>query len=257
MRGPTKVPLRLLAFVLAFGLAFGVQPVFAQETPSPELTSTSSEEPAPEITDSIDNLAFAVNTKDDSSLVKFAFDVRAVMDGVVDETNAAVAVASCEDCLTVAVAIQVVLIVGDADTVTPENAALAVNYECTSCQTLASAYQFVFSVDEDVQFNPGILQSLGRYEHTVAKLLNDLEDGDIDLVTFQASLDVLMDEFEAVIRKAITGSDDDVDDETAPDGASDDDDPDEAEPTGSPTPLASESPMPQATDTEPSPTPSN
>ena len=80
-----------------------------------------------------DNAAVAVNQKDGSSLFKFAFDIRRVMNGVVDQGNAAVAYSSCEECQTVAVAIQLILIMSDPDVVSPENLALAINYECTLC----------------------------------------------------------------------------------------------------------------------------
>ena len=90
-----------------------------------------------------DNVAQAVNQKDGSSVFDFAFEVRRVSSGVVDQTNAAVAYANCESCQTVAIAVQIVLVSGGADTITPTNVAIAINEECVSCQTLALAYQFV------------------------------------------------------------------------------------------------------------------
>jgi hypothetical protein len=42
-----------------------------------------------------DNAAVAINTKDGSSLFKFAFSIKKVLGEVVDNTNAAVAYASC------------------------------------------------------------------------------------------------------------------------------------------------------------------
>ena len=86
----------------------------------------------------------AVNQKDGSSVFDFAFEVRRVSSGVVDQTNAAVAYANCESCQTVAIAVQIVLVSGGADTITPTNVAIAINESCISCQTLALAYQFVF-----------------------------------------------------------------------------------------------------------------
>ena len=68
-----------------------------------------------------DNSAVAVNTKDGTNLFKFAFDIRRVMGDVVENQNAAVAYANCEDCQTVAVAIQIVLVFSDPSVVTPEN----------------------------------------------------------------------------------------------------------------------------------------
>ena len=70
-----------------------------------------------------DNTAVAVNTKDGSSIFKVAFAIRHVMSDVVDQSNAAVAVSSCTDCQTVAVAIEIVLVESNASTVEPKNVA--------------------------------------------------------------------------------------------------------------------------------------
>ena len=85
------------------------------------------------------NAAVAINTKDGSSLFKFAFAVRHVLNGVVDEQNGAAAYASCTSCQTTAIAIEIVLVEGPATTVAPVNVALAVNQGCTLCDTFASA----------------------------------------------------------------------------------------------------------------------
>ena len=90
-----------------------------------------------------DNTAIAINTKDGSSLFRFAFSVHRTVNEVIEETNIAISYASCEGCQTVAVAIQIVIVSSDPDAIVPENVALAINQECTSCDTMASAYQFV------------------------------------------------------------------------------------------------------------------
>ena len=96
-----------------------------------------------------DNTAVAINTKDGKSVFKLAFSVKKVT-GDVDATNTAVAVSSCTDCRTVAVAIQVVL-VSEIDSATPENVAVAINYQCTECETLARAFQFVYGDGEELE----------------------------------------------------------------------------------------------------------
>ena len=97
-----------------------------------------------------DNTAVATNTKDGKSVFKLAFSVKKVT-GDVDATNTAVAFSSCTDCRTVAVAIQVVL-VSEVDSATPENVAIAINYDCTECETLARAFQFVYGDGEELEF---------------------------------------------------------------------------------------------------------
>ena len=62
--------------------------------------------------------------------------------------NEAHAYASCSNCVTVAVAFQVVLIMDDAQVVVPQNLSVAANYECYRCITAAIASQLVLSVEE-------------------------------------------------------------------------------------------------------------
>ncbi|MET3706544.1 hypothetical protein ABIB17_001160 [Arthrobacter sp. UYEF6] len=65
----------------------------------------------------------------------------------VDTTNEAYAFASCADCAAVAVGFQVVLIVGQADVIVPENLSAAANYNCLRCLTYAVASQLVLTLD--------------------------------------------------------------------------------------------------------------
>lgn len=117
-----------------------------------------------------DNVAVAVNTKDGTSIFKLAFSIKHVMGDVVDESNAAVAYASCDSCRTVAVAIQIVLVSGDPSVVTPENVSIAINEGCTTCETLASAVQYVLGVgDGPVHLSADALRAL-------TELRNDLRD---------------------------------------------------------------------------------
>lgn len=95
-----------------------------------------------------DNSAVAINTKDESSLFKFAFSIKKVLGEVVDNQNAAVAYASCESCQTTAIAIQIVLVSGSPSTVVPENYAISINQNCTLCNTFSAAFQFVIGVDD-------------------------------------------------------------------------------------------------------------
>ncbi|HJQ43525.1 MAG TPA: hypothetical protein VJ831_10605, partial [Jatrophihabitantaceae bacterium] len=53
------------------------------------------------------------------------------------------------DCTTVAISFQVVLVVGQADVVVPQNLSGALNYNCLDCVTGALAMQLVVSVPEN------------------------------------------------------------------------------------------------------------
>jgi hypothetical protein len=100
-----------------------------------------------------DDSAVAINEEDGTSIFKLAFHIRRITDEVVDPTNLALAYSSCENCRTVAISIQVVLVASDPRIVAPENLALAVNFECTMCETFASAYQFVLGTGDDFHFS--------------------------------------------------------------------------------------------------------
>jgi putative peptide zinc metalloprotease protein len=95
-----------------------------------------------------DSQALAVNTQDGSVVYDVAFALVWAEDGEpVDTTNEAYAFASCTDCAAVAVGFQVVLIVGQADVVVPENLSAAANYNCVRCLTYALASQLVLTLD--------------------------------------------------------------------------------------------------------------
>ncbi len=95
-----------------------------------------------------DNQALAVNTTDNTTRYSVAFAlVWADGDTPLENTNEAYAVASCTKCSAVAVAFQVVLVVGETDAVAPVNISVAANYECTSCLTYSLAVQLFVTLD--------------------------------------------------------------------------------------------------------------
>jgi putative peptide zinc metalloprotease protein len=93
-----------------------------------------------------DNQALAVNTEDGSVRYDVSFALVWADEDAVLNTNEAYALASCRDCRTVAVAFQVVLVMGSVDVVVPQNLSAAVNYACLECVTYALATQLVVSV---------------------------------------------------------------------------------------------------------------
>jgi putative peptide zinc metalloprotease protein len=122
------LPMRRLS--TAFVLVFALFALLAGTAPATSLAQ--------------DNTAVAINTTDDSSLFELAFSIKEVGGEVVDQTNAAVAYSSCQECQTVAIAIQVLIVTAESPgVVMPTNLAVAVNENCDTCTTMALAYQFV------------------------------------------------------------------------------------------------------------------
>jgi putative peptide zinc metalloprotease protein len=105
-----------------------------------------------------DNQAVAINYGDGTSVFSASFSLVWVLDGVADNENSAWALASCRFCSTTALAWQLVLIVGDAEVVVPQNAAVALNAMCDGCVTQALARQLIITLSEPP--SPTILAAL-------------------------------------------------------------------------------------------------
>jgi putative peptide zinc metalloprotease protein len=146
-----------------------------------------------------DTAAIAVNTKDDSSIFKLAFAIKRVAGDVVDNSNAAVSAASCTNCRTVAISIQIVLVTDNPTTETPQNLALALNENCTSCETLAIAYQFVFPTNGPVRFTQA-----GRKEiHDILKELRALRESTDPFDKVDAQVKALMQKLADVLKNEL------------------------------------------------------
>jgi putative peptide zinc metalloprotease protein len=143
-----------------------------------------------------DTAAVAVNTKDGSSIFRLAFAIKRAAGDVVDNGNAAVAFASCTDCRTVAISIQVVLITGDPEVVTPQNIAIAMNVNCTLCETFASAFQYVLTTDGQVHFSPDGNREIAE----IRRELHALRNEELPLDQLQARIHSLMVRLADVIR---------------------------------------------------------
>jgi putative peptide zinc metalloprotease protein len=93
-----------------------------------------------------DNQTLAVNTRNGTVVYDVAFAlVWADRDAVLNK-NEAYAFASCTACRATAISFQVVLILGNAHVVVPQNISAAVNYDCLACVTQALAVQLVLSL---------------------------------------------------------------------------------------------------------------
>ena len=134
-----------------------------------------------------DTAVVALNTRDDANIFRFAFMVKRTMQDVVDNDNAAVAVASCTECQTVAASFQIVLILSDPSIVTTDNLALAMNIDCSFCATLASAYQFVMTTGGQVRFTDEGNRELAA----IRQALQALRRSDLSIAEIQAKLDEL------------------------------------------------------------------
>jgi putative peptide zinc metalloprotease protein len=122
----------------------GTAPPAPQPSATPGATPTPAPDPTPAPTG--DNAAVATNTQDGALVFRLAFALQFIEDGVIDQSNTAIAQASCQACRTIAIAVQVLIATGDVHLVAPTNLAVALNEQCPSCATLAYAYQLVLAL---------------------------------------------------------------------------------------------------------------
>ena len=143
------------------------------------------------------NQALAVNTTDGSVTYSVAFALVWAEDGEpVDTRNEAYAFASCTGCAAVAVGFQVVLVVGQADVVVPENLSAAANYNCLECLTYALASQLVLTLDGPLT-DEG-MASLQALWAEIAEYGRNIHN--VPLSEIQARLDAYKEQITAIIK---------------------------------------------------------
>jgi hypothetical protein len=146
-----------------------------------------------------DNFAVVVNTHDGLDLFRVAFKIVRTTQDVVDQSNAAVAANSCEDCSSTAIALQVVLIFSDPSEVTTTNLALAYNELCSACMAIAEAYQWVLTTGGVVHFTTEGNQRLAE----IYRRLHRLRNAGLTLEQLQAELDEISAEIADVLATEI------------------------------------------------------
>jgi len=189
--------------VAAGGLAFaeGDVPLLSSSSDGASTaTTTNSTSTVPTAPGaSTDNVAVASNSTDGRNVFALSLKIVQTDASTVDATNAAVAVASCADCQTVAIAVEGVLVIGNPDTFDPTNIALAINSECTNCRTLASAYQSVVQYDTRVR-----ITGAGRQEiAAIRQDLNSLRNSGLDILAIQKRVNDDAGRFLAVLQNEV------------------------------------------------------
>jgi hypothetical protein len=116
----------------------------------------------------------------------------------VTPVNIAEAHARCTACQTIAVALQVVLYQSGAPVIAPVNRAVALNTSCNQCFTIARAIQYVIPVD-DLDNVPHELNLLvDRVDQETDYLQHIRELNDDNIAEVQSHLDQLQADFAAL-----------------------------------------------------------
>ena len=174
-------------------------------TPSPTVSAepTATAEPLaqPGEGDPV-NEARALNDTDHSRLFELAFDIQRIRGtDRLEHTNIAQAVASCEACRTIAIAVQVVIVMAtDVDYAVPINYAESLNVACTGgCETLAYAWQLILMTAGEVEFTQDALRKIADIERRLA----ELENSDLPVTDIEAAADELMDELRDTVMNGL------------------------------------------------------
>lgn len=153
-----------------------------------------------------DSAAVAVNTKDDAEKVKLSFKVQKTHTDPADPTNAAVAYSSCENCRTIAISIQAVIVTEDPSVISPTNIAIAVNDNCSLCETYADARQHVITTDGPAKFSAEGKDRIKAIREEVKTLKQQEKNGDIPFDELKSRVDALSAELADVLADEFRAS---------------------------------------------------
>ena len=143
------------------------------------------------------NQALAVNTTDGSVAYSVAFALVWAEDGEpVTTTNEAYAFANCTGCAAVAIGFQVVLIVGQTHVIVPQNLSAAANYNCLDCLTYALASQLVLTLDGPL--DAAGRQQLEALWAQIAEYGRHIQD--VPLSEIQATLNGYKEQITAIVK---------------------------------------------------------
>lgn len=137
------------------------------------------------------NIVKVQNKTDNRLRVRGRIQVGHIPGDTAEPENGAFAYAACTDCATFAIALQIALISRTASTITPQNAAVAVNVECSNCYTVARAVQFVVQVDDPTQTPDTVKDLIAQMQRE----LKDAQDKDATVEQTEARVNAVIAQF--------------------------------------------------------------
>ena len=160
--------------------------------------------------------------------------------------NAAYALASCTDCQTFAVALEIALVSPNITDARPKNHAVARNVDCTRCATVARALQYVVTVDDPEQVPDNIQRLLHDMEREIDAVGRERN---IDANTANQRIQAVIEQF-TELGSSLTDQQEETEDVNSP-GTTPEASPDAA--TATPTVTPTET-VPAGSDATPTPT---
>ena len=119
------------------------------------------------------NIVIATNHTDARLTIRANAQVTREPGMVAAPQNFAFASASCADCQTIAVALQLNFAGRDARYIAPQNVAVATNDECSNCTTIALAYQVFLTVDDPTAMPDGVRDVMQDFDAELRAVSTD------------------------------------------------------------------------------------
>jgi hypothetical protein len=189
----------LLAMLAMLSVISGSVPaaIAAQTAP------TAEEEAEVTVTERIggaggSNVVTVVNQTDGRLRIRGNVDLNRIPGDRVAPGNHATAYASCTDCQTFSVALQINLVQRHAGIVAPENTAVALNFHCAYCVTVAHAIQYLVPVDDPSQTPPEVTALVRAMDQELREVAALARSGRIDVVAVQGRVNGVLDQFRAL-----------------------------------------------------------
>ncbi len=149
-----------------------------------------------------DNIVSVQNQTNSSLAARAKTSVAHDPGPTVANVNQAYAHASCTDCRTVAVAVQVVLVEGPTTDFRPTNVALALNENCLRCATFAFARQEVLSPGRHIEISDPAQRAIKQIQAQVSRVASSSET----FPQMTADLDNLTQQLVAVVQGEVQRS---------------------------------------------------
>lgn len=144
------------------------------------------------------NVVMVSNHKDDRVLMRGSVELDRDPGDIADPLNMAQAYASCTDCTTYAVALQIALISRSAHTITPQNYAVALNIHCTRCVTVARALQYVVQVDDPRDMPRDVADLINAMDRELRNIAKDARSGTITVEQADTRVTAIIDQFKTL-----------------------------------------------------------
>jgi putative peptide zinc metalloprotease protein len=206
----------LIVFIVLSAMLLGLPAANTWQPPLPRVAAQDGGDV--EITTQLNggggkNVVQVNNQKDGKRRMRASIQLNRIPGPSVAPANLALAQASCTGCQTIAIALQIDLISTSAGHVTPQNAAVAVNYACSGCVTIAVALQYVISVDDPTQVPPEVNDLINEMERELRAIAKDKNASVRDVVS---RIDAVLTQFRS-LAESLNDQRDEATESTSPD----------------------------------------